>query len=220
MARIARVVVPGVPHHIIQRGNRRQKVFFRESDYESYISLLREWCERYGVEIWAYCLMPNHIHLIAVPQTEEGLSRGIGETHRRYTRMINFRESWRGYLWQGRFASYPMDDRYLMVAVRYIELNPLRAKMVREPWEYPWSSARAHIEGKDDRLVQAHALLEVAEDWKEFLQEGMKEEELEQIRHHERTGRPLGDTSFVAKVETILGRVLRPQKAGRKPKRK
>ncbi len=114
MARIGRVVVPEIPHHITQRGNRRQKVFFQASDYESYISLLREWCNRYSVEIWAYCLMPNHVHIVAVPHTEKGLSRAIGEVHRRYTRMINFREKWRGYLWQGRFTSYPMDERYLM----------------------------------------------------------------------------------------------------------
>ena len=220
MARMKRVVVPGIPHHITQRGNRRQEVFFQESDYENYISLLREWCDRCGVEIWAYCLMPNHIHLIAVPETEESLSRCIGETHRRYTRMINFREEWRGYLWQGRFASYLMDKKYLMAAVRYIELNPLRAKMVSQPWEYVWSSALAHINGKDDRLVRVRTLLEMVGDWKKFLQGGTQEEEVEQIRYHERTGRPLGDESFINRLEEMLGRVLRPQKAGRKPKRK
>ncbi|MFH1824584.1 MAG: transposase [Candidatus Firestonebacteria bacterium] len=217
MARIARVVVPGLPHHITQRGNRRQDVFFQESDYERYILLLREWCDRCKVQIWAYCLMPNHVHLIAVPETEESLSRGIGEAHRRYTRMINFREGWRGYLWQGRFASYPMDERYLISAVRYIELNPLRAKMVSEPWEYAWSSAYAHINGKDDRLARVQVLLEMVGDWKEFLLGGMKKEELEQIRCHSRTGRPLGDASFIARLEVTLGRVFCPQKVGRKP---
>ena len=107
MARIARVVVPNLPHHIVQRGNRRQRVFFAEIDYEAYLSLAAEWCGKFGVEIWAYCLMPNHVHLIAVPSTEESLGKAIGEVHRRYTRMINFRKKWRGYLWQGRFASYP-----------------------------------------------------------------------------------------------------------------
>ena len=107
MARIARVVVPNIPHHIIQRGNRRQKVFFREDDYREYLSLMREWCRRFGIDIWAYCLMPNHVHLIVVPQAEEALQAGIAEVHRRYSRMINFRKGWRGHWWQGRFASSP-----------------------------------------------------------------------------------------------------------------
>ena len=123
MARIARIVVPRYPHHITQRGNRRQKTFFCDEDYRRYIDLMAEWCNRCGVAVWAYCLMPNHTHLIAVPQTEEGLRKAVGEAHRRYSRMINFREGWRGYLWQGRFSSFVMDERYLLTAVRYIELN-------------------------------------------------------------------------------------------------
>ena len=98
MARLARVVVPGYPHHVTQRGNRRQQTFFCEEDYTAYLELMAEWCKVRGVQIWAYCLMPNHVHLIAVPQSEDGLSRAIGEAHRRYTRRINFREKWRGYL--------------------------------------------------------------------------------------------------------------------------
>jgi len=110
MPRIARVVAPGFPHHITQRGNRRQETFFRDEDYVAYKSLLSEWCQRHGVDIWAYCLMPNHVHMIAVPQDEDGLRLAVGEAHRRYTREINFREGWRGHLWQGRFASFPMDE--------------------------------------------------------------------------------------------------------------
>ena len=106
MARIARIVVPEYPHHITQRGNRRQATFFCDDDYRQYIDLMAEWCSRCGVDIWAYCLMPNHTHLIAVPQTEDGMRKAIGEAHRRYARMINFREGWRGYLWQGRFHSF------------------------------------------------------------------------------------------------------------------
>ncbi len=101
MARLARVVVPGVPHHVTQRGNRRQATFFNEEDYAAYLALLGEWCGRCGVAVWAYCLMPNHVHLIVVPESEDGLRRGLGEAHRRYTRRINFREGWRGHLWQG-----------------------------------------------------------------------------------------------------------------------
>ena len=131
MARLARVVVSGVPHHITQRGNRRQATFFNEADYAAYLELMSEWCWRCGVAVWAYCLMPNHVHLIVVPESEDGLRRGIGEAHRRYSRRINFREGWRGHLWQGRFASFPMDERHLMLAVRYVELNPVRAKLCR-----------------------------------------------------------------------------------------
>jgi putative transposase len=94
MARIARVVIPGLPHHVTQRGNRRMKTFFCENDCEVYIDLMGEWCEEYGVEIWAYCLMPNHIHMMAVPSEEASLARAIGEAHRRYSRMVNFREGW------------------------------------------------------------------------------------------------------------------------------
>ncbi len=132
MPRIERVTVPSIPHHITQRGNRRQKTFFSNKDYTTYIDLMAEWCNRCGVEIWAYCLMPNHVHLIAVPDNEDSLAKAIGEAHRRYTRHINFRKGWRGHLWQGRFASYPMDEVYLMVAARYIELNPVKARLVRK----------------------------------------------------------------------------------------
>jgi len=113
MARIARVIAPGLPHHVTQRGNRLQQTFFEPEDYQAYLALMAEWCGKLHVQIRAYCLMPNHVHLIAVPETEEGLARAIGEAHRRYTRRINFREGWRGHLWQERFASFPMDERYL-----------------------------------------------------------------------------------------------------------
>ena len=126
MPRIARVVVPRYPHHVTQRGNRRQQTFFCDDDYRAYLELMAEWCKRCGIEIWAYCLMPNHVHLIAVPNSEDGLRRGIGEAHRRYTRRVNFRERWRGHLWQGRFASFVLDDLYLLAATRYVEMNPVR----------------------------------------------------------------------------------------------
>ena len=141
---MARVVVPGYPHHVTQRGNRRQQTFFEEADYEAYTGLMAEWCQQCGVRIWAYCLMPNHVHLIAVPEDEEGLRRAIGEAHRRYTRHVNFRQGWRGHLWQGRFASFVMDDDHLLAAARYIELNPVRAKLVRKPHRYRHSSAPRH----------------------------------------------------------------------------
>ena len=137
MARIARIIAPGYPHHIIQRGNRRQQTFFCNDDYLVYIELMAHWCKKHLVGIWAWCLMPNHVHLIAVPQTETGLARAIGEAHRRYTRHINFREKWRGHLWQERFASFPMDERHLLAAARYFEMNPVAAKLVRTTRRLP-----------------------------------------------------------------------------------
>ena len=221
MARIARVVVPGYPHHVTQRGNRRQQTFFNNEDYESYLDLMSEWCEKYQVDIWAYCLMPNHIHLIAVPQTKEGLNLAIGEAHRRYTRRINFREGWRGHLWQGRFASFVMEEFHLLACARYIELNPVRAGLVKKPEDWPWSSAESHINMKDDGLIKTKPLLEmVNKPWNKFLSYDVEEIEMEVFRKHERTGRPLGGDSFVGRLEKMLGRNLKFKKPGPKKKDK
>lgn len=217
MARLARLVIPGMAHHVTQRGNRRQQTFFRDDDYAAYIELMAEWCREEGVEIWGYCLMPNHVHLIAVPAAEESLRRGIGEAHRRYTRRINFREKWRGYLWQGRFASFVMDEPHLLAAARYVELNPVRANMVANAAEWPWSSAKAHLSGRDDRLVKVAPLLAMIGDWNAFLNIAMPEEELRNLREHGRTGRPLGSPAFLERLESLAGRVLRPLKRGPKP---
>jgi putative transposase len=217
MARIARVIALGLPHHVTQRGNRRQQTFFHDDDYEAYLALMSEWCGKYQVQVWAYCLMPNHVHLIAVPETEEGLARTVGEAHRRYTRRINFRERWRGHLWQERFASFPMDERYLLAAVRYVEMNPVAAGMAVLPGEYRWSSAAAHLAGKDDQLVKVKPLLDMVSDWQSFLTL-TDEEELALLKKHERSGRPLGGVSFVERLEEELERLLRPAKRGPKPK--
>jgi putative transposase len=220
MARLARVVVPGVPHHITQRGNRSQQTFFCDEDYEAYLDLMAEWCRHWGVEVWAYCLMPNHVHLVAVPRSEEALARAIGEAHRRYTRGVNFREGWRGHLWEGRFASFPMDEAHLLLGARHVELNPVRARLVRKPYRYRWSSAAAHLAGEDDRLVRVAPLLDRVGDWREFLAEGLSVEEAELLRQHERTGRPLGTKRFIARLERLLGRVLGRQKPGPKGPRR
>ncbi len=217
MARLARVVAPGLPHHVTQRGNRRQDSFFNDDDYRAYLDLMAEWCAHYGVAIWAYCLMTNHVHLIAVPETEAALGLAIGEAHRRYTRRVNFREGWRGHLWQGRFASFPLDERHLLAAARYVELNPVRAGMTKRPEDYAWSSARAHLAGRDDRLVKAGPLLDMVGDWAGFLAGGLDEDERDILRRHERSGRPLGDKRFIGRLENQLGRSLTKRKTG--PKR-
>ena len=201
MARLARVVAPGLPHHITQRGNRGQPTFFCDEDYQSYLDLMAEWCGVHKVKILAYCLMPNHVHLIAVPRSADGLGRAIGEVHRRYTRMVNLREGWRGHLWQGRFASFVLDKPFLLTAARYVEQNPVRAGLVGTPRGYLWSSAAAHQRGQDDTLVQVAPLLKLAPKWRAFLARVVREEDLKLMRAHESTGRPLGDEAFVATLE-------------------
>jgi putative transposase len=218
MARLARVVAAGVPHHVTQRGNRRQKVFFGDDDYALYKELLREGCRAAGTEVWAYCLMPNHVHLILVPADEDGLRAALGEAHRRYTRHVNQRHDWRGFLWQGRFASFPMDDTHLLNCARYVELNPVRARQARRARDWKWSSARAHLAGKDDGLVKVRPLLAIAPDWADFLGEGLGKEALEAVRKGERTGRPLGSAVFLKRLERRLGRSLARQKPGPKAK--
>jgi putative transposase len=218
MARLARVVAPGLPHYITQRGNRAQKTFLCDQDFQTYLELMAEWCGFHQVEIWAYCLMPNHVHLIAVPRTADGLRRAIGEVHRRYTNMVNLRQRWRGHLWQGRFASFVLGKPFLLTAVRHVELNPVRAGLSSAPSRYRWSSAGAHLRGRDDTLVKVAPLLKEVPDWRGFLRRVLREEEVNVLRSHERTGRPLGEEAFVAKLEKKLGRVLRRQKPG--PKRK
>jgi putative transposase len=217
MARIARVVAAGVPHHVTQRGNRRQKVFFCDADYETYRALLVAGCREAGVTVLAYCLMPNHVHLILQPRDEDGLRAALSDAHRRYSREINFRQGWRGYLWQGRFASFPMDEAYLMACARYVELNPVRARLVARARDWRWSSARAHLRGRDDDLVKVAPLLARAGDWKAFLGEGLDAAARDAIRAAERTGRPLGAPGFVRRLEKKLDRVLAKHKPGPKP---
>jgi putative transposase len=216
---MARVIVARYPHHVTQRGNRSQKTFFGDDDYAAYLDLMAQWCQQRGVAVWAYCLMPNHSHLIAVPTSEDGLRLAIGEAHRRYTRRVNFREGWRGHLWQGRFASFVLDHYYLLAAARYVELNPVRAGLVRRPEQWRWSSAAAHLAGRDDALVKVGPLLKHVSDWRSFLAEDGPEELAARLHRHENTGRPLGKKAFITRLESRMGRPLAPQRPGRKPKK-
>ncbi len=215
MARMKRIVVPGYPHHIVQKGVRSMDVFFHEDDRREYLELLKEQGDRYGVQFLSYCLMTNHIHLIATPDSPESLARAIGEAHRRYTLMINNRKGVQGYLFQGRFSSCPVyTGEYLLAAVRYVERNPVRAKMVGRPWEYPWSSAGFHAGlTRKDPLVKQSQLLYDIDDWKDFLSD---ETDLSgRLKEKNRTGRPFGPETFFAIVEEITGRDVRPGLPGR-----
>ena len=201
------------------------QTFFCDDDYREYLSLLVQWCGKFSNRIWAHSLMPNHVHLIVVPATQDGLCRGIGETHRRYTRRINFREGWRGHLWQGRFASYVMDEPSLPAAARYIERNPVKARLVVAAEDSPWSSAAAHVAGRGDATAEGDWLTEWIATWpctwREYLLDRDETELVVAMRRRENTGGPLGDDGFVKRVGALLGRDLLPKKRGPKgPRRK
>ena len=216
MARMARVVVPNIPHHVTQRGNRRQRTFFCDADYRYYLQLIAEYSRQADTRIWAYCLMPNHVHLVMVPGSEDGLRRTLGEAHRHYTRHVNFRQHWKGHLWQERFHSFPMDENHLLATVRYVENNPVAASLCIRPEDWLWSSARAHIEGKDDSVVQVDPMLSLVSDWSEYLTGGSNSAVETLIAKHTRTGRPLGSDQFVRELETKTGKSLAPRPPGRK----
>ncbi|MEO7827306.1 MAG: transposase [Allosphingosinicella sp.] len=215
MPRNARLVVPHFPHHVTQRGNRRQTTFFGEPDCALYLRLLRDGCARAGTRVWAWCLMPNHVHLVLVPTREDGLRSALGEAHRRYTRHVNDREGWRGHLWQCRFASFPMDEEWLIACARYVELNPVRAGLVKRPEAWRWSSARAHLGLGADGVIEAEPLLERVPDWRSLLDSGLEEESRRTIRARERTGHPLGGEAFLDRLCAIMGRQVRPRPRGR-----
>ncbi len=216
MARLPRLVVPGYPHHVTQRGNRRQKTFFSDDDYREYIMHIAAAKADSGTDIWAWCLMPNHVHLIVVPERCDSLSALFADAHRRYTRYINFREGWRGHLWQGRFHSCVMDERHLLAAIRYVELNPVTAGLCRQPEDWPWSSSRAHLAGHDDALVSVTPMLQRISNWRRYLQSPDAEVTLDKLRKHSRTGRPLGDDHFIEKLEQLTQRSLKRRKPGPK----
>lgn len=224
MARLARIVVPGIAHHVTQRGNRRQDVFFEDSDYAAYLALVTAACRAEDVRCLAWCLMPNHVHLILVPASEDGLRAALAEAHRRYSRRINSAHGWTGYLWQGRFASYPMDDVHMVTAIRYVELNPVRAGLVARAEAWRWSSARAHVEGKPDGFTDLKGTRGLHRNWRAMLRRGLEAGDLTDdavaaFEAHARTGRPLGGEGFVAALEAKTGRRLRPRKPGPRPKR-
>ena len=216
MARIPRVVAENLPHHLIQRGNRNQRVFFQPSDHAEYLRLLTQYSQAHRVRIWAYCLMDTHVHLVVVPEQAASLAKCFAKIHQRYTRMINFRHGWRGYLWQGRFSSYLMDEPHLYAAIRYVERNPVAAGMVGRAEKYPWSSAKAHVFKLHDPLLSPCYLEQEITDWAAFLK-GDDPQEAGQVEKHLRTGRPLGSPTFVQQLEERLNRRIGKGKPG--PKR-
>jgi len=219
MVRLPRLVLPGIPYHVTQRGNRRGQTFFEEGDYALYRDLLAQAAERAGTEIWCYCLMPNHVHIIVAPSDEDGLRRTFADAHRRYTGFINARHRWTGHLWQGRFGAVAMDEDHLANAVRYVSLNPVRARLVRDARDWPWSSVGAHLAGRDDGLVTVRPVLDRYGCFTDFLDTAPADEEARwrALRMSETSGRPLGGEAWLDALEEKTGRKLRPQKRGPKP---
>jgi putative transposase len=214
MPRIARVIIPSVAHHFTQRGNRRQTVFFSDQDKNLYLKILLDQIAGTGLRVMGYCLMTNHVHHQPVPQRPEDIARIFGETHRKYSSIINIREKWRGHLWQERFWSFPMDEAYQYRAIRYSELNPVRAGIVKKAEDYPWSSARCHLGISEDPIVSTVEFAMSPKEWADFLREGEEEIFAETLRWHSRTGRPLGGPEFVSRLEILTGRSLMRKKSG------
>jgi putative transposase len=222
MPRIARVVAAGYAHHITQRGNNHADVFFDDEDRAYYIKTLKTYCQKWRVTLWAYCLMTNHVHLLAVPASGEFLARCIGRTNLMYTQYANRKYKRSGRLWQNRFFSTIVEDEpYVWAVARYIELNPVKAKQVQKPEDYPWSSCRANISGKGDELVNGHTFMDENDrkEYRKFLQQTDANTE-QRIRQATSTGRPLGSEGFVKRLERKLSRRLLPGKAGRPKKAK
>lgn len=224
MPRIARAVVAGYPHHITQRGNYGQTVFDEDEDRGIYLEWLCEYKARCGLEVWAWCLMDNHVHLVGVPQRQGSLGQALRSAHMRYANYLNRKRGAAGHLWQGRFYSCVLDEQHLWAAIRYVERNPVRAGLVERAEEYRWSSARAHVSGSPDGVVdggpQWCAGLTGVGGWPSWLGQPEELGKLQRLRSHTRTGRPLGDQGFMAKVEAYLGRRLRALPRGRPTKRR
>jgi putative transposase len=215
MPRVARVVVPGEPHHVTQRGNRREAVFFADDDYRLYLDLLGAGCRRAGVAVWGYCLMPNHVHLILAPAREDGLARAIGEAHRRYTAFVNARARRTGHLFQSRFASAAMDEDHLMAAFLYVALNPVRARLAAKAEDWPWSSARTWLGLGDDGITDTAPALGRMPDIGGALAGAAEDVRFAALRRAELTGRPAAADGFTRALEARLKRPILARKPGR-----
>ena len=223
MPRIARIVVPEYPHHITQRGNYRQKIFSDDDDRDKYLSYIQKYSNEYGVSILAYCLMHNHVHFIAVPDKQDSLAKAFKAAHLCYSQYFNRKMKTAGHLWQGRFYSAVLDESHLISAARYIERNPVRAKIVKKPWQWEWSSAQANINQAKPK-IRLKNLLELVgmscNSWKQLLDCEEDAKTLDNIRKHTLTGRPLGASAFIEKLEKRFGKRMHALTIGRPKKKK
>ncbi len=218
MARLARVVAVGIPHHVTQRGNARQFILSSDADRLVYLELLREYALLHQLSVLGYCLMSNHVHLVVIPQQNDALAKGLKHTHGRYAAYWNVRYKSSGHVWQGRYYSCPLDAPHLWEARRYAELNPVRAGMVAEPESWAWSSAATHVGAASPDPCLAMDLWEkhwTFASWRQYLAAAATDEEIAAIRESTHTGRPLGTAEFVTALETSLQRKFARQKGGR-----
>lgn len=216
MPRISRVVAIGYPYHITQRGNYRQDVFYTDENRSRYLQWLVKYSQKYKLKIWAYCLMSNHVHFVCVPLKEDSLARTFNILHMRYSQYSNGKRNTVGHLWQGRFYSCLLDETHLYEAIRYVENNPVRARLVDEPQEYPWSSAKCHVRNCTDPVVSndCHLVGELS-NWLGYLNEKANKMAIDSIKQNTRSGRPCGTKSFIKKMEEVVGRSLAPPLIGR-----
>jgi putative transposase len=218
MPRIARVVADGVPHHVTQRGNARQQLFYGAEDYALYKDLLWRYASRSGLSLWAYCLMPNHIHLVCVPHGEHSLAAALRRTQADYARHFNLVARSCGHVWQARYFSCPLDEAHCWQAMAYVERNPVRAGLVKEAGKYRWSSAAAHT-GLTPEPMLDHRFWQQEYDagrWAEVLATSVEDECLaERVREATLRGRPLGGDAFVQSLENATGRRLHRNPPGR-----
>ena len=216
MPRFPRLVVPGYPHHVTQRGVRRQRTFFDRRDYLAYLRLVKKGLGEAGIQIWAYCLMPNHIHAVVVPDAEECLSGFFAPLHRRYARRTNQRYEWRGHLWQERFYSVVMEEAHALAAMRYVELNPVRARLCESPVDWPWSSAKGNLGLEFDPIIDRSKTKNIISNWREYLGETEAAEELNDLRRQTLSGRPDVNVQFIRNLEALTGRRIRKKRPGPK----
>ena len=218
MARLARVGIPGIPHHVTQRGNGRARVFFGDRDYAFYRDLLADSCAEAAVAVWSWVLMPHHVHLILVPSDEDGLRRALARVHRQHAGRIHARRKRTGHFWQGRFGAVAMDEAHLAAALRYVALNPVRARLVERAQDWPWSSVHAHLCGEPDGLTCIPPVRERIPDFAGLLDGAEDAAMVERLRRAETIGRPIGAEGFLDSLEAATGRTLKPARRGRKPR--
>jgi putative transposase len=218
MPRMARVVCPGVPHHITQRGVRRFDVFLDEADHQRYLELLRQYAPQFGLGITGYCVMTNHVHVVGIPDREDSIAKVFRDCHGIYAAEFNKKYGKTGHVWQARPFSCVLDEAHSLAAIRYVERNPVRARMVARAEDYPWSSARTHCGIAIDPLVRNSGGESLIADWSAWLAEGNDNVQEQQIRARTFTGRPCGDDEFVRTIEATVGRPLAPKKPGPKPR--
>lgn len=214
MARLARAIFPGIAHHVTQRGNGRAQTFFDDGDYALYRSLLREHCAAASVAVWAWCLMPNHVHLALVPSDPDGIRRALSRVHRIYAGHVHARLRRTGHFWQGRFGCVAMDDEHVRAAFRYIALNPVRAGLVARAQDWRWSSARAQLGLEEDGLTATLATRERVPDFAALLAAAEDAEAMARLRRAESVGRPIGSAAFLEELERRYERQLQRAKPG------